>query len=111
MADTQPLVQSDFELPPHTKQATKAIGLLLFFSTLMFSLPFGAFFGIRYLAEHYLHLEPYACTVWAVIASVLTVNLVIAGYAYIAYHEQEYDENGKPIDEKAEKTKSEKKKD
>ncbi|CAH1375459.1 unnamed protein product [Tenebrio molitor] len=85
-------------LPPHTRQATKAIMLLLFFSFLMFTLPFGSFYGTKYFLSEYLHLDGYANTVWSVFAAVVTVNLIIMVYAYIAYHEQEYDDDGNPID-------------
>lgn len=91
-----------FELPAHTKQATKAIMLLLFFSFLMFTLPFGSFYGTKYVLEDYLHMTGYATTVWSVIAAVVTVNFIILIYAYIAYHEQEYDDEGNPIDSKTE---------
>ena len=84
-------------LPPHTKQASKAILLLLFFSFLMFTLPFGAFYGTKYCLNEYFHVTGYANTVWSVIAAVVTVNLIIVVYAYIGYHEQEYDDEGNPI--------------
>ncbi|KAJ8946947.1 hypothetical protein NQ314_008748 [Rhamnusium bicolor] len=86
-------------LPPHTKQAAKAMSLLLFFSFLMFSLPFGAFFAVKYLLRDYFDIDGYANTVWSVFAAVLTVNLVIFGYAYIAYHDPEYDDDGNLIEQ------------
>lgn len=92
-------------LPPHTQQATKALALLLFFSFLMFSLPFGAFFGTRYFLKEHTDVTDYAATVWSVIAAVITIYLIIFGYAYIAYYEQEYDDEGNPIIENANDTK------
>lgn len=93
-------------LPPHTKQAAKALGILLFFSFLMFSLPFGSFFGTKYLLKDYFGVEGYASTVWSVIAAVLTVNLIIIGYVYVAYHEPEYDEHGNLIKSSESESKS-----
>ncbi|XP_044265072.1 vacuolar ATPase assembly integral membrane protein VMA21-like [Tribolium madens] len=88
-----------FSLPAHTKQATKAIMLLLFFSFLMFTLPFGAYYGTKYCLEEYWHMSGYSTVVWSVLAAVVTVNFIILVYAYIAYHEQEYDDEGNPIEE------------
>lgn len=64
-------------LPVHTRQATKALLILLFYSTLMFSLPFGAFFGTKTLLKDYFHVAGYENTVCSVISVVITVNFII----------------------------------
>lgn len=92
-------------LPPHTRQAAKALALLLFFSFLMFSLPFGAFFGTKYVLKDYFNVDGFTNTAYSVLSAVLTVNAIIITYAYIAYHDPEYDDKGNLI--KNEPTKSE----
>lgn len=89
--------------PEQTTRITKVLGILLVFSFLMFSLPFGAFFGTKYVLKYCFHVDGFSNTVWAVIASVLTVNLIIVSYAYISFHEPDYDQDGNIIVE--EKTK------
>lgn len=84
-------------LPPHTRQAAKALALLLFFSFLMFSLPFGAFFLTRTVLRDHFDIEGFANTAWSVLMAVVTVNVIIILYAYIAYHEPEYDDKGNLI--------------
>lgn len=81
-------------LPPHTRQATKALAILLFYSFLMFSLPFGVFFGVKYYLKDHFNVDGFQNTVWSVLAAVVTVNLIIMLYAYQAYHEKEYDDHG-----------------
>lgn len=85
--------------PNHKAQENKAILLLLFFSFLMVSLPFGAFFGTKYTLQDF-DITGFTNVIWSVSASVLTVNLIIAGYVYIAFKEQEYDSEGRPIQDK-----------
>lgn len=85
-------------IPAHTKQASQAMIWLLFYSILMFTMPFLVFFGTRDVLENKFHVDGYANTVWSVIASVVTVNLIICAYAYQAYHETEYDDEGNQID-------------
>lgn len=86
-------------LPVHTRQATKALFILLFYSTLMFSLPFGAFFGTKYCLRDYFQITGYENTVCSVIAAVVIVNLIIVLYGYQAFHEKEYDDQGNEIDQ------------
>ncbi|KAK9873150.1 hypothetical protein WA026_021383 [Henosepilachna vigintioctopunctata] len=83
-------------LPVHKAQANKAILLLLFFSFLMVSLPFLVFFATKNILQDY-NITGFNNVVWSVSAAVLTVNLIIAGYVYIAFKEQEYDSEGRPI--------------
>lgn len=85
--------------PNQKKQENKAILILLFFSFLMVSLPFGAFFCTKYTLRDY-GITGFSNVVWSVSASVLTVNIIIAGYVYIAFKEQEYDTEGRPIKDK-----------
>lgn len=86
-------------LPPHTKQAAKAMALLLFYSVLMFTLPFGAFYGTKHVLQEMYHIDGFTNTAFSVLASVITVNLIICLYVYQAYHEPEYDDEGNEIDQ------------
>lgn len=88
-------------LQVHRQQETRALLILLFFSVLMFSLPFGAYYGTRSLLDEYFHLDYFATTCWSVIASVVTVGIIVAVYALIGYYETEYDDEGNVIDQKA----------
>lgn len=101
MADTTTTVDESAPLlPEQSQRIMKVLGILLIFSFFMFTLPFGAFFGTKYLLKYSFHMEGFETTVWAVIASVVTVNLIICLYAYISYHEPDYDKDGNIIDEK-----------
>lgn len=71
------------------KQASSALLCLLFFSVLMFTLPFAAFFGTQYLLKTYFDYSEFTVTVMSVTASVITVNTIICLYVYIAYKEKE----------------------
>lgn len=92
-------------IPAHTRQATKAILLLLFFSFLMFTLPFLVFYGTRRILEEHYHVTGFANTAWSVISAVVTVNLIIVIYAIMAYYDKEYDDEGNPIEDKADEKK------
>ncbi|XP_017779862.1 PREDICTED: vacuolar ATPase assembly integral membrane protein vma21-like [Nicrophorus vespilloides] len=89
-------------IPEHTKQASKAVLMLLFYSTLMFTIPFGAFFAVRNILFEY-GVVGFTNTVWSVLTAVICVNFIICLYAYQAYHEQEYDDDGKEINTLEEK--------
>lgn len=71
----------DALIPYHTKQAAFAMLYLLFFSVLMFTLPFAAFYGVKYVLLDHFHIDGFQNTCWSVVAAVITVNLVIALYA------------------------------
>lgn len=106
MADTTTRVVDENAplVPEQTTRMMKVLGILLIFSFLMFTLPFGAFFGTKYVLKYYYHVDGFSNTVWAVISSVLTVNLIIVVYAYISFHEPDYDKDGNIIvEEKAKK--------
>ena len=84
-------------IPQHTKQAAKAIALLLFYSFLMFTLPFGAFFGTRHILREIFDISGFSNTAYSVFAAIVVVYMIIFAYAYQAYHEREYDEHGNEI--------------
>jgi hypothetical protein len=80
-------------IPYHTRQAAFAIIYLLFFSVLMFTLPFAAFFGVRHTLNEHFHIDGFPNTCWSVGAAVLTVNIVIALYAISGYIEAKKEED------------------
>lgn len=82
----------DALIPYHTKQASFALLFLLFFSILMFTLPFGAFYGTKHVLQEYLHLDTFQTTCWSVLAAVLTVNIVIGMYAIFGFIEAKKEE-------------------
>lgn len=81
-----------------SKQTSIALLYLMFYSTLMFTLPFGAFYGTRYVLEHQFDVTGFANTAFSVLAAVIVVNMVILAYAWHAYHEPEYDNQGNRLD-------------
>lgn len=81
-----------------SKQTSIALLYLLFYSTMMFTLPFGAFYGTRYVLEHEFGVTGFANTGFSVLAAVIVVNLLILAYAWHAYHEPEYDNEGNKLD-------------
>lgn len=93
-------------IPEHTKQASIAALYLLFFSTLMFTLPFAAFYGMRHFLHQYWKIDDtFELNAWSVFASVITVNLIICLYAFKAYHETEYDDQGNELNKDGTKKK------
>ncbi|RZF35642.1 hypothetical protein LSTR_LSTR017499 [Laodelphax striatellus] len=62
------------------------LGWLLFFSMLMFSLPFITYFGVSRVLSDY-GIEGFPNRAWSVFASVVSVNLIIALYAIKAWYE------------------------
>lgn len=82
----------DALIPYHTKQASIALLYLLFFSFLMFTLPFAAFYGVRHALFDYLHIDGFENTAWSVLAAVVTVNVVIALYAIFGFREARKEE-------------------
>lgn len=63
------------------------LGYLLIFSIAMFTLPFAAFFGVKHIMEEELHSDRFMTNCVSVCAAVLTVNIIIAGYAYLGFQE------------------------
>ncbi|CRK87594.1 CLUMA_CG001390, isoform B [Clunio marinus] len=53
---------NDALIPYHTKQASFALLFLLFFSVLMFTLPFLAFYGTQMLLRDYFHIDGFQNT-------------------------------------------------
>ena len=80
-------------IPYHTRQAAFAIIYLLFFSVLMFTLPFAAFFGTRHLLTEHFHIDGFPNTCWSVGAAALTVNIIIVLYAISGYIESKNEED------------------
>lgn len=72
-----------------SKQAASALLYLLFYSVLMFTLPFGAFFGTRHLLREYTDYSEATVTYLSVASSVVTVYIIIALYAWKAYTEKD----------------------
>lgn len=94
-SELKPLTPADDPelIPYHTRQAAFAIIFLLFFSVLMFTLPFAAFYGTRHVLYEHFHIDGFANTCWSVGAAVLTVNIVIALYAISGYIEARKEED------------------
>lgn len=85
-------------LPVHKKQEAKALLILLFYSIMMFTLPFLVFYTTKtFLAEHY-NIVDFSNTAISVLSAVITVNLIIVSYAMIGYYEKEYDDEGNEIE-------------
>lgn len=83
----------DALIPYHTRQAAFAMLYLLFFSVLMFTLPFAAFYGVKNVLLEHFHIDGFQNTCWSVIAAVVTVNLVIAMYAIKGFMDAKNEED------------------
>lgn len=81
----------DALIPYHTKQASFALLYLLFFSFLMFTLPFASFYGVNHLLHAY-SIDGFTNTCWSVLSAVLTVNIVIGLYAIFGFMEARKEE-------------------
>lgn len=93
-AEIQSIAADDDALIPyHTKQAAFALLYLLFFSFLMFTLPFAAFYGVKHLLLDHFHIGGFQNTAWSVLAAVITVNLVIALYAIKGFMDAKNEED------------------
>lgn len=88
-------------IPDETKNAVKALALLLFYSFLMFSLPFVAFFGVKHVLRDTYHIDGFVNTAWSVFAAVIVVNIIICAYIYHAYHDINSDEEKGDVSDKA----------
>lgn len=69
------------------RDTSVALLTLFFFSVLMFTLPFGVFYGMRDLLETRFHIEGFENTCWSVLAAVITVNTIIIAFVYVAYRD------------------------
>ncbi|XP_048522974.1 uncharacterized protein LOC125504666 [Dendroctonus ponderosae] len=94
VSPSAPLEQQEDWLPSQTRQAARAVALLLFFSFLMFTVPFLVFYGTKHVALEYWHLDTFQSNAISVFTAVLSVNVIIGIYAYIAYKEPDYDSEG-----------------
>lgn len=95
---SQPLPSAvDYSIPVHSRQAAFSLLYLFLFSVLMFTLPFGAFFGVRHVLADKFDIIGFPNTCYSVLSAVIVVNLIIVLYAYKGYHETEYDSQGNEI--------------
>lgn len=62
----------------------KTFGILLFYSLLMFTLPFIAFFGSKQVLKDYFHVTGFAQTAWSVASAVVVVNAIAFSYVWRA---------------------------
>jgi len=69
------------------RQTRSALLGLFLFSAFMFTLPIGAFFGGKHLADSYFELEPPMNLFAAAIFAVFVVNLIIVAYIIKAFRE------------------------
>lgn len=90
---TEQLPESELPLiPQETKEATLALMTLLFFSVLMFTLPFGVFYGVQHYIRENFDWPPFQITCWSVLSAVFTVNIVIGLYVWVAWRDAKDDE-------------------
>lgn len=90
--DSEPASQPQYEPSLQKRidyQANMALLFLLFYSVLMFTLPFGAFYLTRDLLNKHTDYAYNTITTLSVASCVTTVWLIIAMYAVQAYHEQD----------------------
>jgi hypothetical protein len=79
-------------IPQETKEATLALLTLLFFSCLMFTLPFGVFYVVQHYIKENFDWPPFQVTCWSVLSAVFTVNIVIGLYVWVAWRDAKDDE-------------------
>lgn len=87
-----PVVDEGPLIPQHTKDASLALLQLFFFSILMFTLPFGAFYGVQHYLQLHYELQQFEVTCWCVLSAVVTVNIVIGLYVWVAWRDAKKDE-------------------
>lgn len=83
------LIETPEEAAFRNRETNTTVLVLLFYSLLMFTLPFGAFFGVRHYLGEYLHVYGFPNTCWSVLSAVVTANLVIIAYVYRAYRDNQ----------------------
>lgn len=101
-----PKATVDYSIPVHSRQAAFSLLYLFLYSILMFTLPFGAFFGVRHVLADKFDITGFPNTCYSVLSAVIVVNLIIVLYAYKGYHETEYDSEGNEIDQDAQQPKT-----
>lgn len=90
----------DYTLPQHQRQAAFSMLWLFVFSCCMFTMPFGAFYGVRhFMLTEYKDPTPFEVTAYSVLATILTVNVIIGVYAMVGYYETEYDNEGRVVNQ------------
>lgn len=94
---SSPPTKVDYSIPVHSRQAAFSLLYLFLYSVMMFTLPFGAFFGVRHVLADTFDIVGFPNTCYSVLSAVIVVNLIIILYAYKGYHETEYDSDGNAI--------------
>lgn len=69
--------------------SAKTFGALLFYSILMFTLPFLAYFGTQSVLRDHFYVVGFKQTAWSVASAVIVVNLIAFSYVWKALHEPE----------------------
>ncbi|XP_037028148.1 uncharacterized protein LOC119068598 [Bradysia coprophila] len=105
-----PAAKVDYSIPVHSRQAAFSLLYLFLYSVMMFTLPFGAFFGVRHVLADRFNIVGFPNTCYSVLSAVIVVNFIIVLYAYKGYHETEYDSDGNAIVEETSKAGQPKKK-
>lgn len=83
-----------------TMRQFKVLGLLFLYSGAMFTLPFGAFFGTQHIMRSEFKTDRFTTSCVSVLAAVITVNLIIASYAYRAFFEPDIQNDSIKSDER-----------
>lgn len=90
MADTAKIASENAPLiPEDSKRSAAALGKLFFFSILMFTLPFGGFYGTKHLLTEHFATNGFKNTIYSVVVSVIIVNMIIAAFTYIAFKDDD----------------------
>lgn len=76
--------------------ASTVLSYLFMYSIAMFTLPFAAFYGTKYLVKEYLDVEEFTNTIISVVMSVVAVHVVIILYVRHAVHEMRADKEFEP---------------
>lgn len=87
----------DYSIPVHSRQAAFSLLYLFLYSVCMFTLPFGAFFGVRHVLADHFDITGFPNTCYSVLSAVIVVNSIIVLYAFKGYHETEYDTDGNEV--------------
>ena len=85
----QEVEETPEESRERNNETVRTVMILLLFSVLMFSLPFLAFYLVRYYLEAQMGITDFANTCWSVLSAVITVNLIICAYVYVSYKDNE----------------------
>lgn len=72
-----------------SEQTSSALLNLFLYSVLMFTLPFGAFFGTKYILGRCTKMADFTITSLSVTSAVITVYIIIGFYAHKAYAEED----------------------